>query len=143
VYILDSCVLRAVFVNKGQQPLLEQRIRSTPYEHLFTTIINVHEEMLWVLETFRRRINKGQVSEAYSFLLDMYLDHATFQILPLDEEAVTIYRNMTPETKRIGTGDCLTAAIAIRHGYTVITHNMDDFERIPNCLCRDWSRPDV
>jgi tRNA(fMet)-specific endonuclease VapC len=141
VYILDSCALRGIFHNKGQYPLLEQRVISTPYEHLFTSIVAVRENMQWALRAVKGNEERGRYAHAYRFLLDIFIDHAKFQILPFDEEDLAIFNRMTPETKRVGTIDCLIAATAIRHNFIVVTHNKSDFNRIPNCRSVDWSRP--
>ncbi len=97
--------------------------------------------MQWALQVVRGNEKKGRFDDAYRFFLDMFMDHAKFQILPFDKQDLEIYKGMTPATKRIGTVDCLIAATAIRHDHIVITLDKTDFEKIPGCKWADWSRP--
>jgi tRNA(fMet)-specific endonuclease VapC len=46
---------------------------------------------------------------------------------------------MPAPIKRIGARDCQIAAIAISLGFTVITRNTRDFQRIPDVKFEDWT----
>lgn len=41
----------------------------------------------------------------------------------------------------IGPYDFQIAAIALVHGATVVTHNTNEFSRVPNLLIEDWEIP--
>jgi predicted nucleic acid-binding protein len=130
VYILDTNVLRAIFQHKGQQPHLETRIKQTPYEDLYISIVSVEEVLRGTLELFRNHEKKGLLANAYAFIDGLLMDLDQFQILSFNLEADEIYKRMSSEAKRHGRGDCRIAASAIAHGYTVVTRNEEDFRSI-------------
>ncbi len=44
------------------------------------------------------------------------------------------------ERVRIGTMDLRIASIALARGFTVLTRNLVDFERVPGLAVEDWTR---
>ncbi len=65
-----------------------------------------------------------------------------FESLPFDDPAAEIYGQLRialeKQGKLIGPYDMLIAAIALAHGVTLITHNTDEFKRVPNLMLEDW-----
>lgn len=67
-----------------------------------------------------------------------------FPILPfaLDEARVhgRLGADMAMTGQRIGAHDLIIAATAISHGYSVLTHNLRDFQRVPGLTVKaiDW-----
>ena len=130
VYILDTNVLRAILRYKGQQPHLETRVKHTPYEHLYISIVSVEEILRGTLELFRNSEKRGLLVNAYAFIEDLLVDLSKFQILAFSSEAYEIYKRMSAEAKRRGRGDCSIAASAIAHDYKVVTRDENDFRAI-------------
>lgn len=68
-----------------------------------------------------------------------------FQSLPFDSACVPQYARIREhlESQGIGIGiganDLLIAAIALTHDLTVVTHNSDEFNRVPGLRVEDWS----
>lgn len=137
MYILNTNVLRAIFQHRGQQPILETRIKQTPYEHIYISIVSVEEVLRGTLELFRRCEKENDIAHGYAFLDGLLMDLSKFQILAFDEEAEEAYKRMSAEAKRCGKGDCRIAASAMAHDYTVITRNVDDF-RIIGAEFENW-----
>lgn len=137
MYILDTNVIRAIFHHKGQQPHLETRLKQTPYEHLYISIVSVEEILRGTLELFRNYERQELFAKAYAFIDSLVADLAEFQILSFDQEAEEFHRRMSAKAKRRGRGDCRIAASALANGYTVITRDEDDFKAI-GANCENW-----
>ena len=73
--------------------------------------------------------------------LDAFLQ--PFRSLPFDSACVPHYARIRDDQERrgvcIGANDLLIAAIAITHDLTVVTHNSDEFHRVPGLRVEDWS----
>ncbi|HWE97756.1 MAG TPA: type II toxin-antitoxin system VapC family toxin [Tepidisphaeraceae bacterium] len=69
---------------------------------------------------------------------------APYSSLPFDSACVPHYANIRDQLERkgqiIGGNDLMIAAIAITHGLTLLTHNSNEFERVPGLSVEDWVR---
>lgn len=67
-----------------------------------------------------------------------------FRSLPFDDVAASVYGPIRAELERagamIGANDLLIAAIAMANGLIVVTHNVDEFRRIPGLAIEDWEQ---
>jgi tRNA(fMet)-specific endonuclease VapC len=107
---------------------------------LVTTVVNVEEQL-------RGRL--GQVADvaddevkrglAYRWLADTSHLLSLFQVLPYDDRAQAIFRDLKAQRVRIGTQDLRIGSIALAHEGVVLTRNRRDFERIPGLRVEDWS----
>ena len=70
---------------------------------------------------------------------------APFPSLPFDDAAAEQYAEIRHQLEQLGQPigplDLQIAAIARLHGWTVVTHNMDEFSRVPGLQCEDWEAP--
>jgi tRNA(fMet)-specific endonuclease VapC len=73
--------------------------------------------------------------------LDAFLE--PFQSLPFDSACVPEYArirdHLENQGSRIGANDLLIAAIALTHSLTLVTNNMNEFQRVPGLRVEDWS----
>ncbi len=62
--------------------------------------------------------------------------------LPFDDRAATVYgtirARLTTSGRVIGIHDMMIAAIALVHNLIVVTHNVDEFQRIEGLAIEDW-----
>jgi predicted nucleic acid-binding protein len=138
VFILDTDVISLMFRFPGQQSLLEQRVKMTPYEHIYATAISVEES---IMGAFKLRDNKNNPVACYQFLAKIPAVYARYQILPYTAEAIEIFNGLSAAIKRIaGANDSKIAAIALSPGYTVVTRNISHFEQT-GVPCIDWTKP--
>ena len=65
-----------------------------------------------------------------------------FVSLSFDDKAANIFGDIRAYLasigKPIGPYDLQIAAIALAHNVTVVTHNTDEFSRVPNLRIEDW-----
>ena len=61
------------------------------------------------------------------------------QVLPFDDAAGNEFGTLRQQRVRIGTMDLRIASIALARGYTVLTRNLVDFEKVPGLAAEDWT----
>ena len=65
-----------------------------------------------------------------------------FESFPFNHDAVEEYAQirlaLEKVGKPIGANDLMIAAIALCHGFTLVTHNTAEFRRVPNLRVVDW-----
>jgi tRNA(fMet)-specific endonuclease VapC len=65
-----------------------------------------------------------------------------FVSYPFDDKAAKIFGEIRAHLARLGTPigpyDLQIAAIAIEHNVTLVTHNTDEFSRVPHLRFEDW-----
>ena len=65
-----------------------------------------------------------------------------FDSLPFDDAAAEEYGRLRAYLEKqgnlIGPNDLLIAAIALSQGVTLVTHNANEFQRVPNLTFEDW-----
>jgi len=66
-----------------------------------------------------------------------------FQSLPFDSSCVPHYARIRDflecRGRIIGANDLMIAAVALTHDLTVVTHNCDEFDRVPGLRVENWS----
>ena len=69
-----------------------------------------------------------------------------FSTLPFDDRCVDSYGRIRNDLERLGTpigpNDTFIAATATAHDLTLVTHNTDEFGRIPELAIVDWEVED-
>lgn len=132
--LLDTDTLSEVM--KGKNPSIEQQAR----EYLRT-----HGQFRFSVIT-RYEILRGLKSKQAARQIAIFEDKCNKSyIYPVTDEIVVqasdIYAHLHPKGLLISDADILIAATAIVHNLTLITGNVDHFNRIPNLLCNRWNLP--
>jgi tRNA(fMet)-specific endonuclease VapC len=103
-----------------------------------TTIITVEEMMRgWIAAVRRIHDPHGQVS-AYAKLRQLFRFFATWPVLDWNGAAAGRYDSLKRAKTRIGTMDLKIASIALANDATLLTRNMNDFQRVPGLRVEDW-----
>jgi tRNA(fMet)-specific endonuclease VapC len=142
VFLLDTDHL-GILQDRVQPdfPRLLDRIAEYPYTAFYVSIVSFHEQVVgWNAYLNRARMMPGVVS-AYQMFQDILGDFASMQVLPFDEDAGNRFEMLRHQRVRIGTMDLRIASIALARGYTVLTQNLVDFEKVPGLAAEDWTRP--
>jgi len=132
--LLDTDTLSEVM--KGKNPSIEQHAR----EYLRT-----HGRFRFSAIT-RYEILRGLKSKQATRQIAIFENKCSKSyIYPVTDEIVVqasdIYAHLHQKGLLITDADILIAATAIVHNLTLITGNVDHFNRIPNLLCSNWNLP--
>ena len=78
--------------------------------------------------------------EANLLLLQRFF--TTFECVPFDDESADHYGRIRVDLERagltIGPNDLMIASIARARGFVLVTHNTDEFSRVPDLRIEDW-----
>jgi len=132
MYLLDTNALSEL-IKKQPQSRFVDRLRRHPAEALFTSTICVME----------LRYGSSRRADRQAFW-----DRIRREILPrvgilpigLREALLAgdVLADLSLRGRRIGPEDLLIGATALAHGYSVVTHNVRHFTRIPNLHVENW-----
>lgn len=85
-------------------------------------------------------VAKSAAKEKNALALEAFL--LPLEIVAFDMESALVYGKIRSNLERqgmpIGSMDMLIAAQAIAQGLTLITHNLKEFQRIPELRCETW-----
>ena len=130
-YLLDTNTI--IFALKDAQGRSALRIGQASHDEV--SICAVVEAELYYGATKYGRPTKREA------VLDSFLQ--PFQSLPFNTACVPHYARIRDHLERqgssIGGNDLMIAAIALTHDLTVVTHNCDEFNRVPGLRVEDWS----
>lgn len=130
MYLLDTNI--CAYLMKNSFPSLSKRILSLKTDQLAISSITLYE-----IEYGAYKAGWGERR-----MQDLYLFLSAFQIIPFSAEdahvAARIRAELVTVGKPIGVYDIQIAAQAVARGLTVITHNINEFKRVPGLKVEDW-----
>lgn len=128
-YVLDTNSV--LYLLKGVGGVGE-RLLATP-----RTEVAVPAIVLYELEVGTRR--SASQKRRRSQLRDLV---GPMRVLPFGEPEANVAARIRVKLEKagepIGPMDTLIAATALRHGATLVTHNVDEFERVEGLSIEDW-----
>lgn len=131
MFLLDTNI--CIYLMKNTYPKLTERLFSYSPSQMAVSSITVFE-----LEYCAA---KSKWSEKTRLNLELFL--APFTIIPFDgKDAVIagqVRRYLEKEGTPIGPYDLQIAAQALSRDMTVITHNVNEFKRVPGIKTEDWA----
>ena len=130
MYLLDTNT--CIYFLKNSFPTLTQKLLDTDPSELFISSITVFE--------LAYGAEKSKWGEKTRQKLAMFL--APFTILSFDSEdamvAGRVRGALEQQGRPIGPYDVQIAAQALAKGLTVLTHNVGEFQRVPDLKVEDW-----
>jgi tRNA(fMet)-specific endonuclease VapC len=142
VFVLDTDHLG--ILQRRSQPEYEHlahRMREHSLTNFFVTIVSFHEQVTgWNAYLQRARGLDGLV-RGYAMFQEILADFANMNVLPFDIHAAEAFAGLRRSGVRVGTMDLRIASIALVNGFTVLTRNTVDFERITGMHIEDWTIP--
>ncbi len=136
-YLIDTNVISETFKPRPERRVIDWIGRQVAHD-LFLASISLGELVRGV-----RRMKDGERRKRF----ERWIDHdlaAQFQsrILPFDREAAVIWGDIMGDGDRTGRpkpmADAQIAAVARRHGLTLVTHNIRDFADMEVTLLDPW-----
>jgi tRNA(fMet)-specific endonuclease VapC len=130
IYLLDTNV--CIRYMRGSNLLVRQRLEAKPLQDIRLCSVVKAELYHGALRSAKPAENRAKV--------DVFL--APYVSLPFDDPAAdlhaTIRHHLETRGTPIGPYDMQIAAIARLHGITLVTHNTNEFSRVPGLLLEDW-----
>jgi tRNA(fMet)-specific endonuclease VapC len=111
----------------------------SPHE-IYTTIINVEEQMRGWLAVISRSRKVEQEIVAYRQLHMLFSFFADIPVLDFDAVAAARFVQLRRSRLRLGAMDLKVAAIALAHDALLLSRNLSDFQRIPELQVEDWTQ---
>ena len=132
-YFLDTNVIIDAIQNK--KPSLRDYFKKIYASDIFVSTIVIAELEFGAAHSKNYLKNKSLYEQ---FIKD-------FAVVPFVKEYCTLYgeirQQLTKIGQPIGLNDLLIATTAMANGSILVTHNTDEFKRIPNLLLEDWTVP--
>lgn len=129
-YLLDTNI--CIYALKNRPPSVLDRLQAVGRAHTAISVITVME--------LRYGAEGSQNPSRAHARLDLFL--APIRVLPFEQDAALmgahIRSYLTRRGKRIGDLDVLIAAQALVSGRTLVTNNLDEFQRVPDLRTENW-----
>lgn len=138
--VLDTdhiSLLQRVDSPEGQA--IVRRLAASPDRDIARTVVTVEEQMRGWLSIIARYRDLQQQAAYYDKLLAFIRFFNRWKILPLQDSAVKVFRDLRQARVRISTTDLKIASIALASQATLLSRNQRDFERVPGLHVEDWT----
>lgn len=130
MYLLDTNI--CIYAMKNKYPALTDKLFQTEPSKIFVSSVTVGE-----LEYGASKSKWGDRSRQ---VMNLFL--SAYTVLSFDEEDARVFGNIRAGLERqgmpIGPYDLQIAAHALSRGFTVVTHNVGEFSRVPGIELEDW-----
>lgn len=139
MYILDSDHVSLIQRGGPEADSIRRRIYDVGTENVVTSVVSFEEQTRgWLAFSARSRAVTERV-RAYELLLSHLADYCALEVLPFDSGSASILSGLLKLRLKVGAMDLRIAAIALNHGATVVTRNLQDFRQIPKLIVEDWT----
>jgi tRNA(fMet)-specific endonuclease VapC len=108
-------------------------------DQVAVSVITVQEVWDGWAAVIARAKTPEHVAAAYQRLTDTLNELRNWPIVSFSAGAVNRYATLKKQKLNVGGNDMKIAAIALETGATVVTHNRQDFVRIPGVRIEDWA----
>lgn len=140
MYVLDTDYLSLIArAESDQGDGIRRRMQHVGLTEFATTIANYEEQTRGWLSFAAKTKTVTQLIDAYRRLHQHLSLYCSIQILDFDELAATRFQSLKAAKLGVGTMDLRIAAIVLAQGATLLTRNLQDFQRVPGLNAEDWT----
>ena len=129
MYALDTNSVIYFFNGMGRGP---ERLLQTPPQRLAIPAIALYELEVGIAKSAAPARRRAQLEQLLALLA----------VLPFGAAEATVAARIRAELEQAGTPigalDTLIAGTALRHGATLVTRNLKEFQRIEGLALEDW-----
>src|SRR5262249_40859186 len=136
LFVLDTDTIS--FLRKGH-PLLQSRVDARAKSELAVTSVTVEEMLTGWYTYIRQATQPPRIARGHEELASSVRYLGGWNILTLTEPAQAPYAQLAALRLNVGKKDLRIAAIALENNAVVVTHNLQDFQRVPGLTVEDWS----
>jgi tRNA(fMet)-specific endonuclease VapC len=133
MFLLDTNV--CVQYLRGKNARVRQRLASWPTHDVHLCSVVLSELYLGVLRSADPLKNRAEVDQFAAPFSSLSFDDAAADVCS------RIRHHLESQGTPIGPYDMQIAAIALVNGCTVVTHNTNEFTRVPGLSLEDWEAP--
>lgn len=135
--VLDTNHIAELEENSGAGIRLRARLKAQD-DDLATSIVTVEEHLRGWLALIHRITDPHRQIHAYARLQRQVDIFARWLVLPFDQAAADLFRQLQRQGVRIGSMDLKIACITIAHDATLLTRNTVDFAQVPGLRFENW-----
>lgn len=103
-----------------------------------TTDVTVEEQCRSWLGLINRYSDVRQQVNCYERFVSTLRFFEAWRLLRFDEQAADEFRRLWKARVRISTTDLKIASIVLANGATLVSSNLQDFEKVPDLQVEDW-----
>ncbi len=136
LWVLDTDILTLL---QWGHPAVSQNCAKHPAGDLAVAVISVEEQFLGWLTRVRRAKARDELARGYQGLTHFASLISRVAILSFTEPAILRFEQLLALRLNIAKNDLRIAAVALEHDATLVTRNLQDFQRIPGLKVEDWA----
>jgi len=118
---------------------LMDRLRTIRKANVYVSVISFHEQMLGIHDLVNRAKTGAELERGYVLFVSLLKGYCVSNVAVLDGNAIAKFEELKKQKVRIGTMDLRIAAIAVSKGWTLLTRNTRNFEKVPELKFEDWT----
>ncbi|WP_395749580.1 type II toxin-antitoxin system VapC family toxin [Prosthecobacter sp.] len=136
--VLDTNHFAELVHGTARSERLKQRFQ-THRSEVLTTVVTA-QEVCEGWSAFIRKQKAGSEKQVHGYAqfqhsLELLME---LTLLPFDEQAAAVFRDLRKQMPQAGTQDLKIAAIGLAHDATVLTRNLIHFHRVPGLRVENW-----
>jgi tRNA(fMet)-specific endonuclease VapC len=141
--ILDTDLLSLLQQASGEpfQTLQDRLEEASKTRLVCVTIISFEEQLRGWLDWIVKAKTLDEQVFRYKKLRAFHEDFSTRIMLDFDRAAANQFAELKKKRVRVGTMDLKIASIALAKNATLLSRNLQDFQKIPGLKVEDWTKP--